>query len=123
MRRSSNLLVTNPGLGDNAISPITAGRRVPGGWEKSTNSTRFQIIDSMAKTKPITFDYQGALIPEHGITTEDIEQLVPSLEAARQEMLKTDLELLASGADVPTEKQPLDAAFHEMPERILDEFE
>lgn len=91
--------------------------------EKSTNSTRFQVLNSMAKIKPITFNYQGALIPDHGITTEDIEQLVPSLESARQEMLKADLELLASGADVPTEKQPLDAAFHEMPERILDEYQ
>ncbi|MFT5300574.1 MAG: glucose-6-phosphate isomerase [Mariniblastus sp.] len=77
----------------------------------------------MAKIKPITFNYDGALIPEHGITRAQIEQLAPQLEAARVEVLQTDLQLFASGGEVPNEKQPLDAGFHEMPERILDEYQ
>ena len=77
----------------------------------------------MAKIKPLTFNFGGALISEHGISKEDIEQLKPQLELARDEVLKTDLQLLASGGDVPVEKQPLDSGFHEMPERILDAYQ
>ena len=77
----------------------------------------------MAKIKPLTFNFDGALISEHGISKEDIEQLKPQLELARDEVLKTDLQLLASGGDVPVEKQPLDSGFHEMPERILDAYQ
>jgi glucose-6-phosphate isomerase len=77
----------------------------------------------MAKINPISFDYAGSLIPEHGITEEQIRELGPKLESAREEVLKNDLELYASGGDVPPEKQPLDAGYHEMPERILDAYQ
>ena len=77
----------------------------------------------MANIKPITFNFDGALIPEHGITREEIQQLIPRLEQAREEVIKTDLPLFASGQGIPLEKQPLDAGFHEMPERILDEYQ
>src|SRR5207248_2382044 len=40
--------------------------------------------------------------------------------AARDEVL-ADSRLWASGGEVPSEKQPLDAGFHELPERLLDE--
>lgn len=77
----------------------------------------------MAHIKPISFDYDGALIPENGITQEQIDRLTIQLEAAREEVLHTDLPLYASGNEVPMEKQPLDAGFHEMPERMLDEYQ
>ena len=77
----------------------------------------------MAKIKPITFNYDGAIIPENGITEAQIQQLGPQLEAARDEVLKTDLQLFASGGSVPPEKEPLDSGFHEMPERILDAYQ
>lgn len=77
----------------------------------------------MANVKPLKFEYEGALIPEHGITQEQLDELVPSLEAARQEMLHADLELFAGNGDVPSEKLPLDAGFHELPERILDAYQ
>lgn len=77
----------------------------------------------MAKIKPISFDYSGALLPKNGITQEQIDTLKPSLISARDEMLKTDLEMFDSGASVPDEKEPLDAGFHEMPERILDAYQ
>ena len=76
----------------------------------------------MAKIKPITFSYDGALVPEHGITQAQIDGLTQSLEAARAEVF-ADLKMFADGADVPEEKNPLDAGFHEMPERILDEYQ
>jgi glucose-6-phosphate isomerase len=77
----------------------------------------------MAKIKPITFDYSGSLLPKNGITQQQIDAMKPELNAARDEMLKTDLEMWESGASVPEEKQPLDAGFHEMPERILDAYQ
>lgn len=77
----------------------------------------------MARIKPIKFDFDGTLIPEYGISSNDIQQLSPALEQAREEVLKTDLPLFASGENIPPEKQPLDAGFHEMPERILDSYQ
>ena len=77
----------------------------------------------MAKVKPLVFDYRGSLIPENGITSDQIQQLSPALESARDEILKTDVELFASQDNIPDEKQPLDAGFFEMPERILDEYQ
>lgn len=77
----------------------------------------------MAKAKPISFDYQGALISKHGISQDQLDAIKPQLEAARDEVLKTDLDLYVSGDNIPAEKQPLDAGFVEMPERILDEYQ
>ena len=61
----------------------------------------------------ITFDPSGAFIDQHGISRDDLAQLWPQLNAARSEVLQTDLEQFASGK-IPTEKQPLDAGFLEM---------
>ena len=77
----------------------------------------------MLKIEPLKFDYSNALIPEHGISEEMIAGVADNLKAAQQEVLKTDLELWGSGGDVPEDKQPLDAGFHEMPERILDAYQ
>ncbi len=77
----------------------------------------------MAKMKPISFDSRGALLPEHGITEEQISSLKTQLEAARDEVTQTDLDLFDNGDCIPQDKQPLDAGFHEMPERILDAYQ
>ena len=58
----------------------------------------------MARIKPITFDYSGSLLPRNGITQKQIDTLKPALIAARDEMLKTDLEMYDSGAPVPSDK-------------------
>ena len=49
----------------------------------------------MARIKPITFDYSASLIPEHGISQDQLDALKPKLEAARGEVLKTDNEQYA----------------------------
>ena len=77
----------------------------------------------MAKIKPISFNYDGSLIPKNGITQAQIDTFAPKLEAAKNEVLQTDLEQYASGENIPEEKIPLDSGFHEMPERILDEYQ
>ena len=77
----------------------------------------------MTKLTPLRFDYANALIPEYGISEPMIEGISESLIGVQQEVLKTDLELWSSGAEVPAEKRPLDAGFIELPERILDTYQ
>lgn len=71
---------------------------------------------------PIRYDYQGVLIDGTGISADELGELSPQLEAARKEVLEVDVQQYRSG-DIPTEKQPLDAAFLDMPERLLAEYE
>ncbi|MGY8768796.1 MAG: glucose-6-phosphate isomerase [Pirellulales bacterium] len=73
--------------------------------------------------KPIKYDAAGVLIPETGLSQDDLQLLAPQLEAARREFLDVDLALYASGDAVPDAKQPLDAGFFEMPEKLLSEYE
>jgi glucose-6-phosphate isomerase len=77
----------------------------------------------MAKIDPIRFDAQGAFVPQLGVTQYQLDNLKPRLLAARDEVLNADLALYASQSGIPEEKQPLDAGFLEMPERILDEYQ
>ena len=77
----------------------------------------------MTKVIPLKFDYANSLIPDYGISEEMIQGISEPLIAAQQEVLRTDLVLWSSGKNVPAEKQPLDAGFHELPERILDAYQ
>jgi glucose-6-phosphate isomerase len=72
---------------------------------------------------PLRFDYRGALNPRFGITEAQIEELSPRLLKARNEVLGEDLERFASQKDIPESKQPLDAGFLEMPEKILEAYQ
>ena len=74
------------------------------------------------KSTLLRFDAVGALIPDHGISQEQLAGLQPQLEQVRTEMLQSDLPMFDNGSEVPVEKQPLDAGFHELPERILDQY-
>ena len=76
----------------------------------------------MAKIHPITFDPTGCFIEQHGITREQLASMHARMREIRDEVLKTDLDLYASG-NIPDEKQPLDAGFTEMPERLLDAYQ
>jgi len=70
--------------------------------------------------KPLKYDYSGAISDAHGISQAALDDLAPRLEAAREEVCG-DLELFRSGDSVPAEKQPLDAAFIDLPDRLLEE--
>ena len=76
---------------------------------------------STPQIKPITYDPSAATIAEHGLAADDLAKLAPQLDAARDEVL-ADAELWNAGGDVPTEKQPLDAGFMELPQRLLAEY-
>jgi glucose-6-phosphate isomerase len=73
------------------------------------------------KQEPLTYDPSAVFIEDHGIHRSELAELGPRLEAARRETL-ADVELWKSRGAVPAEKQPLDAGFLELPERLLDEY-
>jgi glucose-6-phosphate isomerase len=68
----------------------------------------------------IQYDPSGSFIERGGISHDDFAKLEPKLTAARDEVL-ADARLWAAGGPVPPKKQPLDAGFHELPERLLAE--
>ncbi len=73
-------------------------------------------------TAPITYDPIGVFLPQHGLQPDDLPQVTPRLEAARDEVLADDV-LWSAGGSVPAAKQPLDAGFHRLPERLLQEYD
>ena len=76
-----------------------------------------------AKTiAPITYDPSGLLIPETGLSAQDLAWFAPRLEMARKEVLD-DVRLWQSGQVVPAQKQPLDAGFMNLPERLLADYQ
>jgi glucose-6-phosphate isomerase len=68
----------------------------------------------------ISYDPSGCFLERGGISPKDLAGLRPQLEDARKEVLK-DGQLWNSGGNVPKEKQPLDAGFFELPQRLLNE--
>jgi glucose-6-phosphate isomerase len=75
---------------------------------------------SHATIAPLRYDYSGTLLDKHGISASDLHKLVPDLEKARQEV-EVDLQQYKS-QKIPADKQPLDAAFYDLPERLLSEY-
>jgi glucose-6-phosphate isomerase len=69
----------------------------------------------------ITYDPRGVFLPQHGITPEELAGLGERLDDARDQVL-ADAQLWADGVEIPPEKQPLDAGFHELPDRLLADF-
>ena len=68
----------------------------------------------------IRYDPSGVFLDHGGISREDLEQLAPRLVAVRDEVL-ADARLWGKGGPTPPEKAPLDAGFHELPDRLLAE--
>ncbi len=69
----------------------------------------------------IQFDPRGAFVSGTGVTPEDYAALHPRMEEIRREVAETDMQLYASG-NIPAEKKPLDAAFFDLPQRLLAEY-
>ncbi|NLY02015.1 MAG: glucose-6-phosphate isomerase [Rhodopirellula sp.] len=68
----------------------------------------------------LEYDPSGVMMPETGLSRADLDWIAPRLEAARAEVL-ADLDCWHRGDPVPEEKQPLDAGFTDLPDRLLDE--
>ena len=69
----------------------------------------------------LRYEISNAFCEPDGLTEDQVIQLSPQLEYARQETLD-DLRLWKSQEKVPEGKQPLDASFIDLPERLLEEF-
>ena len=72
--------------------------------------------------KPVAYDPTGCFLDRTGISASDLQTLAPRLEAARREILESDLELYGSKVSVPAAKYPLDAGFLELPRKMLGEY-
>ena len=70
----------------------------------------------------ITYDASGVYLEEHGLEPQDLEQFAEPLRSARDEVL-ADAQLWTSSDKVPVDKQPLDAGFHKLPNRLLAEYQ
>ncbi|HTN74243.1 MAG TPA: glucose-6-phosphate isomerase [Pirellulaceae bacterium] len=73
-------------------------------------------------TDLLRYDPRAAFLPKTGLSQAEFDGLSAKLEAARTEVLKADLDLYHAQTGIPTEKQPLDAGFYEMPARILQAY-
>jgi glucose-6-phosphate isomerase len=81
-----------------------------------------RIFCMSTSTGPLLrYDASGVMISGTGLAPADLQALSPKLQAARAEVL-ADAKLWASGGAVPPEKEPLDAGFVELPERLLSEY-
>lgn len=90
-----------------------------------TSEQTFEATMKLRKNKltPLAFDSTGAFLPQHGISPNDVESLYPELEAIRDRMFGEEMEMLTGGLTIPQEMQPLDAAFIDLPNRLLSEYE
>jgi glucose-6-phosphate isomerase len=70
----------------------------------------------------ITYNPQGTYLADHGLAPDALAGLAPKLEAARDEVL-ADAQMWGAGTEPPSAKVPLDAGFHELPERLLAEYQ
>ncbi|WP_442484748.1 glucose-6-phosphate isomerase [Aeoliella sp. SH292] len=68
----------------------------------------------------LQYNLDGTLIGPGGLEAADLEKLASPLTSIREEVL-AEADLWASGGNVPDAKQPLDAGFHLLPNRLLDE--
>lgn len=72
-------------------------------------------------TELIKIDTTSVFVRETRIARRDYEALFERMGKLRDEVAVTDMELYATG-QVPPEKVPLDAAFFDLPERMLAEY-
>ncbi len=74
-------------------------------------------------TDMLRFDPAGAFLPQTGLEPSDVAQLGPQLEHLRDEVCDVDVKMLAGEVAIPDSKQPLDAGFYLLPERLLQAYE
>jgi glucose-6-phosphate isomerase len=71
----------------------------------------------------ISFDYSGSLLDETGITQTALDGLADRLVQIRDELYQRDLPQFHRGADVEPDRQPLDAGFMDLPDRLLEDYD
>ena len=76
----------------------------------------------MTKRPILTFHSDGAFLGDRGLSQQHFERLGNELLDSRREMLEVDAKLWQENRSVPPEKEPLDAGFVDLPQRILAEY-
>src|SRR4029079_1859764 len=102
-------------LAEQANTDILTGGRL------RSPSVRVQYVMNSRSIAPLRYNSSGVMLPATGLSPADLVELAPRLEQARAQVLD-DARLWQSGGDVPAARQPLDAGFVELPERLLDEY-
>ncbi|RIK75410.1 MAG: glucose-6-phosphate isomerase [Planctomycetota bacterium] len=69
----------------------------------------------------LSYDPRNAFLPEHGIAPDDLKSIAAALDDVRDEVL-AEAQLWADGVEIEPSKRPLDAGFHELPDRLLAEY-
>ena len=69
----------------------------------------------------LTYNPAGVMFPNTGLSPDDLKALAARLDAARKEVL-ADAELWKNHGPVPAAKEPLDAGFIDLPDRLLAEY-
>ncbi len=78
----------------------------------------------MPKTDLITFDARGALLDDtSGVSEIQLNQSLSELTEIRDEMFSRDLVDFHQKNEIPAERQPLDAGFIDLPDRILSDYD
>lgn len=71
----------------------------------------------------LRFDPAAAFRSATGLESAQVQSLEGTLDKLRQEVVDVDMQMLEGKLPIPAPKQPLDAAFYSMPERLLAEYE
>ncbi len=71
----------------------------------------------------LRFDPSAAFLSDTGLERSDVDSLGPTLEKLRDEVVDIDMQMFAGKLPTPANKQPLDAAFYSLPEKLLSEYE
>lgn len=71
----------------------------------------------------LRFDPSATFLPGKVLEPSDVQTLEPILARLRDEVVDIDMRMLAGELPTPANKQPLDAAFYPLPERLLAEYE
>jgi|JI10StandDraft_1071094.scaffolds.fasta_scaffold00899_17 glucose-6-phosphate isomerase len=71
----------------------------------------------------LRFDPSGAYVGEHGLQAAQVTALLPRLHSIREQICGPESEMLAGKRPIPTEYDPLDAAFFPLPEKLLAEYQ
>lgn len=88
--------------------------------EQGTESVATKETDM---SQLLRFDPAAAFIPETGLDPSDVASLGAQLEKVRDEVCDIDVKMLAGEIATPDAKQPLDAGFYLLPEKLLAEYE
>jgi glucose-6-phosphate isomerase len=77
---------------------------------------------SESQSALITYDPRNVHLPDYGLTSGELGAIAGQVEAARSAAL-ADLELLRAGRATESDRQPLDAGFIDLPDRLLLDYE